>query len=505
MIGGAGRPRCAGRRQGLGSAGREALRHQDASARPAAPASPRPGRRGPAAPAASSRLGDPSRPSGLGRIGSGSAQCSSLIAPRCRRGHGRSRVSRSWSPVDPGVRGHGSGAPGLEPGQHGPLGERRQPGGRVVERGQRTRQLGGCIGAALDRERALCRSRQEVVRVEQLGDVGRRVPAGAGRRRPARRRPGRHRRAAAGSRRCPGSRPPPGRAAARAAGRPAAASRCPPWRRGGEVGQATVRPGRTARRPDPRAAAPRPASRPSAGCGRQVLERVDGEVALAGEHGGAHRAHEDPGTAEAGQRGVGQVAVRGDPHQLHLMAEGAQRSGDHAPTGSRQGSEPRVASRSFTATASEPSPGARPGRRLRGLAQQSPKQRWPGPGSGEPRAQLRGDPAGQRRRRSAGWVPTVGVRTSRMPSSAAVCVASVSRSQITSMWSEMKPIGTSTTSVVPAAASSARASLTSGSSHGTDGGPLRDWKTRSHGSAIPVAGRESRRPPAPATQRCCST
>ncbi len=46
---------------------------------------------------------------------------------------------------------------------------------------------------------------------------------------------------------------------------------------------------------------------------------------------------------------------------------------------------------------------------------------------------------------------------------------------MTSMWSLMKPIGTSTTAVTPDAATSASASLMSGSSHGIVGGPERDW------------------------------
>ena len=44
---------------------------------------------------------------------------------------------------------------------------------------------------------------------------------------------------------------------------------------------------------------------------------------------------------------------------------------------------------------------------------------------------------------------------------------------MTSMWSETKPIGTTTDPGRPAASSS-RWSLTSGSSHGTCGGPERE-------------------------------
>ena len=53
------------------------------------------------------------------------------------------------------------------------------------------------------------------------------------------------------------------------------------------------------------------------------------------------------------------------------------------------------------------------------------------------------DRPGRRRRPDAR--PAVAARTHGSPSSAAVAAASVSRSKITSMWSEMKPIGTSTT------------------------------------------------------------
>ena len=45
---------------------------------------------------------------------------------------------------------------------------------------------------------------------------------------------------------------------------------------------------------------------------------------------------------------------------------------------------------------------------------------------------------------------------------------------MTSMWSETKPIGTSTTAGTPSVASSSRWSLTSGSSHGVCGEPERE-------------------------------
>ena len=82
------------------------------------------------------------------------------------------------------------------------------------------------------------------------------------------------------------------------------------------------------------------------------------------------------------------------------------------------------------------------------------------------------------------------------PSDAAVCAASTSRSWTTSMWSLTNPTGTTTTadgrpsgSGSPfgraPSASAARWSLTSGSSQGTLGGPLRLWKTRSKGRVPP--------------------
>ena len=45
---------------------------------------------------------------------------------------------------------------------------------------------------------------------------------------------------------------------------------------------------------------------------------------------------------------------------------------------------------------------------------------------------------------------------------------------MTSMWSETKPIGTITTPLARRFASASRWSLTSGSSHGTCGGPDRE-------------------------------
>src|SRR6188472_4409217 len=57
---------------------------------------------------------------------------------------------------------------------------------------------------------------------------------------------------------------------------------------------------------------------------------------------------------------------------------------------------------------------------------------------------------------------------------------------MTSMWSETKPIGISTTEVTPSPASFSRWSLTSGSSHDTCGGPEREQNTRSAAICWPV-------------------
>jgi hypothetical protein len=78
-------------------------------------------------------------------------------------------------------------------------------------------------------------------------------------------------------------------------------------------------------------------------------------------------------------------------------------------------------------------------------------------------------------------VPAVAAREKASPTSAAVSSASLSRSQTTSRWSLTKPTGNTTTARSPAAASDRRWSFTSGSSHGTDGGPLRLCHTRSNG------------------------
>jgi deoxyribodipyrimidine photo-lyase len=77
----------------------------------------------------------------------------------------------------------------------------------------------------------------------------------------------------------------------------------------------------------------------------------------------------------------------------------------------------------------------------------------------------------------AGCVPAVPARHTDTPASSPASTASWSRSYSTSMWSETKPTGETTTSRAPSPASRRISSQTSGSSQGTDGGPLRLWKT----------------------------
>ncbi len=94
----------------------------------------------------------------------------------------------------------------------------------------------------------------------------------------------------------------------------------------------------------------------------------------------------------------------------------------------------------------------------------------------------------------AGSVPGVAALASGRPSLPAVSAASTSRSNRTSTWSETKPTGTRTTARAPARARSARQSLTSGSSHGWDGGPLR----------LEYASRQGRWPPGPPARSATS-
>ena len=69
-------------------------------------------------------------------------------------------------------------------------------------------------------------------------------------------------------------------------------------------------------------------------------------------------------------------------------------------------------------------------------------------------------------------------RQARAPVAAGT--ASVSRSYATSMWSLTNPIGTTTAPAARSAASRVSTSPTSGSSHGTCGGPDRDCHASSH-------------------------
>jgi hypothetical protein len=68
------------------------------------------------------------------------------------------------------------------------------------------------------------------------------------------------------------------------------------------------------------------------------------------------------------------------------------------------------------------------------------------------------------------------------------------------MWSLTKPSGTMSTALRPRAGSSAIASLMSGSSHGTCGGPERLWKTSCQAHDEP-----SRDMIVSATAVCCAT
>src|SRR5262249_23183941 len=92
---------------------------------------------------------------------------------------------------------------------------------------------------------------------------------------------------------------------------------------------------------------------------------------------------------------------------------------------------------------------------------------------------------------NAGWVPAVPARANRSPSRSACSAASTSRSKRTSRWSETNPIGETTTLRSPRSASRSRCSPMSGPSHGTLGGPLRDWRAPVQ-SSIPTAEATSR-------------
>ena len=177
---------------------------------------------------------------------------------------------------------------------------------------------------------------------------------------------------------------------------------------------------------------------------------------------------------------------------LDLVAATSTRSGrpaEHAaPRRPRADRQRRAVGRRrrWRLTAADAPPGARspppsrPAGRPAGCGSSRPGRRcarrrgrrWPGARGSSPRA-ARGplhdevDEAGDELR----VVPTVAARAKGRPISAAVSAASVSRSNLTSMWSLTKPMGATTTPGTPAARSSRRWSLTSGSSHGWVGGP----------------------------------
>ena len=173
----------------------------------------------------------------------------------------------------------------------------------VVERASGREPVARVVGAALDRQRALAGGGEHLERVERP-----RWPRRAGRAGRARRGPGRRRR-----RRRRATLPEPGVDVAAdgddleaepegaRAGRPGAASRCRPGSRPA-ARRGSARRGPRARRAGPRAAGTAASAMPSAGRGRQVLERVHGEVDVAVEQRVAQRADEDAGAADRGQR-----------------------------------------------------------------------------------------------------------------------------------------------------------------------------------------------------------
>ena len=74
------------------------------------------------------------------------------------------------------------------------------------------------------------------------------------------------------------------------------------------------------------------------GRGRQVLERVDGEVDVAVEERVAQGADEDPGAAQLGERGGAAVALGRDLDELDLAAEvRLDQLGDEPGLGGGQG------------------------------------------------------------------------------------------------------------------------------------------------------------------------
>ena len=80
---------------------------------------------------------------------------------------------------------------------------------------------------------------------------------------------------------------------------------------------------------------------PSAGRGRQILERVDDDVDVTGEQGGPDRGDEHPGAADGGQRTAIHVALGADPDEFDCTSgQGRDRVADPAGLGQRQGAAP---------------------------------------------------------------------------------------------------------------------------------------------------------------------
>ena len=97
---------------------------------------------------------------------------------------------------------------------------------------------------------------------------------------------------------------------------------------------------------------------PGGGRGGQVLEGVDGEVALAAQQRLAQRGDEHAGAAHLRDRAAVDVAARDDPVQRDLGAERAQGVGDVAGLGQRE-PDPRVPSSSGPHCSSRVMPVAR--------------------------------------------------------------------------------------------------------------------------------------------------
>ena len=203
--------------------------------------------------------------------------------------------SQSSSPSSPSTTSAsaptGARAAALERGEHGALGVGRGAAGGVVEVGQRGRPASSSArhstaSAPWPGAGSICSGSSTSVTSSS---------------RPIRARPARASRTAStrrsgpcrrGCRRCHECPPRPNRGRGRAAARPGAASRC---RRGCPAGSSpSVSPSRattTSRGSSREGTAAR--TTPSCGYGRQVLERVHGDVDLAGQQRVAQRADED--------------------------------------------------------------------------------------------------------------------------------------------------------------------------------------------------------------------